>query len=110
MSAVITDAAFGQIQEIAASPGGKKSLSRLLSVVHAAVTPNDLFSALPGTVRLAKRKDADVFVVRLGRFRAGVATDPGGPDRMVVASVDRADEDESDPLRDIMFREEASLS
>jgi hypothetical protein len=105
MSAIFTDAAFKRIREIAADPQEKEGLSALLSVVNAAITPGDLIAALPGSVHLAKRPDADVFVVRLGRLRAVVTVDPKAPDRMVVANVDRAEDDGEIPLRDGMVRE-----
>jgi hypothetical protein len=105
MSAVFTDAAFNRIREIAANPKEKDDLSFLLSAVDAAATTGDLLACLPGTVRLAKRQDADIFVVRRGRLRVVVTVDPKVPDRMVVASVDRA-EDEGDHLRDAALREE----
>lgn len=110
MSAIFTDAAFNRIREIAANPKEKEDLSFLLSVVDAAATPSDLVALLPGTVQLAKRQNADVYVVRRGRLRAVVTVDPAIPDRMVVASVDRAEEDEGAPLRDIPVREVESLS
>lgn len=105
MSAVFTDAAFKRIREIAANPQEKAALSDLLSAVDAAATPDDLLAVLPGTVRLARRQDADVFVVRMGRLRAVVTVDPKTPDRMVVASVDWAGEDEGARPRGVVFRE-----
>jgi hypothetical protein len=109
MSAIITDAAFNQVREIAANPTEKEDLSFLLSVVEAATTPHDLVALLPGTFRLASRQDADVYVVRRGRFRAVVTVDPKFPDRMVVANFDRADQDEREPFADAVLREEESF-
>jgi hypothetical protein len=109
MSAVVADAAFDRIREIAADPKVKEDLSVLLSVVGAATTPNDLIAALPGTVRLAKRQDADVYVVRRGRLRAVVTVDPKRPDRMVVASIDRTDHDERASFDDAALRVEENF-
>jgi hypothetical protein len=109
MSAVFTDVAFNRIREIAANPKEKEDLSFLLSVVDAATTPNDLVAFLPGTVRLARRQDADVYVVRRGRLRAVVTVDPKVPDRMVVANFDRADQDERAPFDDVLLREEENF-
>jgi hypothetical protein len=109
MSAVFTDAAFNRIREIAASPKEKEDLAFLLSVVDTVATPDDLIASLPGTVRLAKRQDADVYVVLRGRLRAVVTVDPKVPDRMVVASIERADPDERFPFHDAALREVESL-
>jgi hypothetical protein len=80
-----------------------------LSAVDGAATPDDLIASLPGTVRLAKRHDADVYVVLRGRLRAVVTVDPKIPDRMVVASVERADPDGRLPFNDAELREVESL-
>jgi hypothetical protein len=110
MSAIFTDAAFNRIREIATHPNEKEDLSFLLSVIDAAATPGDLGTLLPGTVQLANRQHADVYVVRRGRLRALVTVDPTTPDRMVVASFDRAEEDEDAPLQNVPIREVETLS
>lgn len=100
MTAVFTDAAFNWIRKMAADPDGKDDLSYLLGVVNAAATPSDLLASLPGTVRLAQRRDADVYAVRKGRVRAVVTVDPKTPDHMVVAGIDLAEPDEPGAIDD----------
>lgn len=100
MTALFTNSVFERIREIATDPKEKKDLCILMSVVNAAAVPADLFAALPGTIRLAKRQDADIFVVRQGQLRAVVTVDPNVPDRMVVASVYLAGDDKGAHLLD----------
>lgn len=97
MTALFTTAAIERIREMAVDPQEKADLSALLSIVDAASTSADLVAALPGTVRVAKRSDAEVFVVRQGRLRAVVTVDPKKPNRMIIASVNRADDDTALP-------------
>ena len=101
MTALLTNSVFEQVREIAADPTEKADLSILMSVLDAAATPSDLFTALPGTIRLAHRRDTDIFVVRQGQLRAVVTVDPKVPDQMVVASVYRAGDDDGAHLRDV---------
>jgi hypothetical protein len=92
MSALFSTAAVDRIREMAANPQEKADLSALFSAVDAATTTSDLVAALPGTIRVATRQDADVFVVRQGRLTAVITVDPKAPGRMIVASLNRDDE------------------
>jgi len=91
-----------RVRDMATDPKEKQDLSVLMSVVGAAAVPADLFAALPGTIRLVKRRDVDVFVIRQGQLRAVVTVDPAVPDRMIVTSLYRADDDEDSYHRDVV--------
>jgi hypothetical protein len=90
LTALLIDSVMERVRDMATDPKEKQDLSVLM------------FAALPGTIRLVKRRDVDVFVIRQGQLRAVVTVDPAVPDRMIVTSLYRADDDEDSYHRDVV--------
>jgi hypothetical protein len=103
----MTDTAVEQGRQIADDPNDKTDLTILISGVEAASGPKDLFRILPGTIHLAHRRDADVFMVQQGRLRAVVAVVPEVPGQMVIASIYRDEDEEDAPVKELVTPEAA---
>jgi hypothetical protein len=101
LTALMLDSVFEQVREITTDPKEKADFLILLSSIDAAAAPADLFAALPGTIRLAQREDADVFLIQQGQLHALVTVDPEVPDQRVVAGVYRTGDRDGARVSDV---------
>jgi hypothetical protein len=95
MSVLFTEHALDRLKTIALEPEERQQLGDLLSAVDAASGPADLTAIFPGIVSIDKGKRGTMLLVPLGEFRAVVTIEPTHPDRMVVGSLYRADQEDA---------------
>lgn len=94
MSAVFTQHAIDRMDARASRPEEQAELADLVAAVEDVSRSPARLGSAPNTARLYERRGETMYVVRSGRARAVLVTDQAAPDRIVVANVYWADEEE----------------
>jgi hypothetical protein len=104
LRALVTDSAKQQIGELLEKPDLAQDAASLLARLQALTTDPGVSLNDPAVVSLSRGSEGRVYVVRSGQMRALVTIDANAPDRLLVASIYRAGDNESADMRDALSR------